>query len=172
MKSLHLNISVAKVLCLILLLTLTFQIGLYAGPNNEANISCGQPTKSGKVTAYVYTKKNGVAKTVKWSATILSTDTPEQKAKKIRDAAPKTNPRFTIQPANNSNVVSAKAKDGWTIKGMGILKDGTNEDDTYNVFAVVMNEHGGLLSLDSVATGLDAFGNQGYVAVSLSLIHI
>jgi hypothetical protein len=122
-------------------------------PNNEANISCGQPKQAGSVTVKVVLKKKGQAdQTVQWTAAgILATDTPEQKAEKIRAAGPGASP-YIEAPTRDANTVKTKAKDGWEIKGIGFAADNTNEEEAPNVFAMTTTlVQDGLCSLTGTA---------------------
>jgi hypothetical protein len=120
---------------------------------NSANISCGDPTKTGTVTVVVkITKENGSTVIVSWNAAISASDDANQKAAKIRAAAPVGDPNITI--GGSLNVVSAttvNAND--KITGMGFANDTTNELEATNTFSASVWGDGGIFSAAGVATG-------------------
>lgn len=136
---------------------------------NSANISCGQPTKNGTLTVKVtFEDKSSLSWNV---AGILKSDTPQQKAVKIRSAAPPTDARL-VQDATSGtvaggtvNTVSVTSVAAAKIKGIGFTANTTGEKDKINVFAALF-QHRGLASLAGVATGVDDDGLQGLVEVS------
>lgn len=120
---------------------------------NTANISCGDPGRSGTVTVVVEVKHaDGTKSTISWNAAILGTDTPDQKAAKIRAAGPLADPDITV--GGTLNVVSATTKNGTDkITKMGIANDNTNEKETSNVFAASGLGDRGVVSLSGTAVG-------------------
>lgn len=137
--------TLISVWCVMMLMT----YAAYA--NSSANISCGDPGQSGTVTVVVkVTKANGTTRQITWNAAILGTDTPEQKATKIRNAAPPADPDITV--GGLGNVVSATTKNANDkITDMGFAKDDTNEKEATNVFAAVVTF--GISSFKGIATG-------------------
>ncbi len=139
---------------------------------NSANISCGQPTKDvGAVRVVIVV--GGVK--VAWNvAGILKTDTPAEKATKIRAAAPPNHPDLTTDGTSmtvaggTSNVVSATSVAGKKITGMAFKKDTTGEAEANNVFAVAITDNKGLASFAGTATGLDSDGAQSVITVTAS----
>jgi hypothetical protein len=120
---------------------------------NTANISCSKPGQNGTVTVVVEVRKaGGTVRQISWNAAILSTDTAEQKAEKIRNAGPPADPDITVGGAGN--VVSATTKiAGDKITKMGFAHDGTNEKEATNVFALAPEENVGMFSLRGTASG-------------------
>lgn len=142
---------------------------------NSANVSCGQPTKQpaggGSVMVLItFADKS----TCTWTAGgILKTDTPQEKAAKIRAAAPPAHAKLETDAASGTvaggtvNTVSATSKAGSTIKSMGFKLDDTGEKERPNVFVAVA-DHKGLASLSGVATALDGDDLPGLVSVTAS----
>lgn len=120
---------------------------------NSANISCGDPTKTGTVTVAIkITKADGTTRTVSWNAAISASDDANQKAQKIRDAAPPSDPDVTI--GGTGNVVSATTKNaGDKITKMGLANDTTNETEAHNVFSVSVTGDHGIFSAEGSAVG-------------------
>jgi hypothetical protein len=132
---------------------------------NSANISCGAPRRSGTVTVKIKVEKaDGSTRVVTWSASIDDSDSSQQKAAKIRAAAPATDPDVIIGGQNNS--VSATSQGGSTIKSMGLRQDNTHENDVSNVFAVAIGNHFGLVDVDGDASG-EGFGSPGSVIIGV-----
>ena len=139
MKNLQL-LSTIKHLFLLMVLSLL----VFTGKANEANVSCGDPKKDGSVTVHIVLEDaNGNKQTVSWNAAISKSDDANQKANKIRAAAPGANPTVTI--GGNANAVTATSAPGWTIKKMYFKNDDTNEKEVHNVFASVMEDNLGIL---------------------------
>ena len=132
---------------------------------NEANISCGDPTRTGLLRVEVtVVNAHGKKEVVKWTASVPSSADEEQKAKDIRSAAPTGSPYVTIGGAGSA--VRATSKPGWTITRMSMNTDTTGEKATPNVFAA--GTHDGVFSLSGTASGFREDGLPAQVSVEVN----